>query len=178
MEHDVLKTYLIEKLQEWIFEQRSLHLPNSRSLTEEERSLLGGYFEERILDLTRIVSLERISNPEFYSELVKSGTPIPLDLTQAMGFTLIDCVLICKWLFSVPSMAISTIFHEMVHVVQADILGSTRLIELYTDSLIKDEYRNVSFEVQAYDLTDQFIRGGASFSVRKILEKEFKSSKL
>ena len=174
MEYDALKRYLIEKFQEWIFEQRSLHLPNSRPLYQEERSVLSGYFDERILDLTRIVSLESISNPEFYNELVKSGTPIPLDLTQAMGFTLIDCVLICKWLFSVPSMAISTIFHEMVHVVQADILGTTRLIELYTDSLIKDEYRNVLFEVQAYDLTDQFIRGGRSFSVREILEEELK----
>ncbi|MFH1624829.1 MAG: hypothetical protein ABID54_06705 [Pseudomonadota bacterium] len=173
MEFDSLKTYLVERFLEWAYEQRSLHLPHARPLSGEERSRLNGYFEKKILDLTRIVSLDRISNPGFYRELTKSGIPIPLDLTQAAGFALIDYVLIRKGLFSVPLMAISTIFHEMVHVVQVDILGPRKLIELYVDSLLRDEYRNVPFERQAYDLTDRFVQGGPPFPVRAIVEEEF-----
>ncbi len=102
--------------------------------------------------------------------------PIPLGLTQAIGLTLIDCVLIRKGLWFHPSMAISTLFHEMVHVVQFDLLGTRKLIEWYTDSLIQDEYRNVLFERQAYALTDRFVQGEPPFSVRAVVEQELKQT--
>ena len=175
MELDSLKEYLIEKFEEWVQEHRNLHLVNARPLSDEERFRLSDYFEERILDVARIATIDHLSNPGFYNELIQSGMPVPLDLTQAIGFTLIDCILIRKGLWSFPSMALSTIFHEMVHVVQADILGSRKLIELYAENILQDEYRNVLFERQAYDLTDRFDRGEPSFSVRDIVEQELKN---
>jgi len=169
MESDELKSELIQKLEEWLYQQHQIHLTQARPLSKQERLRLDGYFEKRILDLTRVATIDQIPNPQFYDELREREIPIPMDFTSAIGFTLIDCVLLRKGFGS-----ISTLFHEMVHVVQADLLGVKRLLELYFSELIKNGYQNVLFERQAYDLTARFTRG-ESFSVREILEKEFSS---
>ena len=166
--------YLIHKFLEWAYEQRKLHLPNARKLSDGEKLRLAGYFDKRILDLTRVVSVAHISNPKFYNELIKSGISIPLDFTQAVGLTLIDCVLIRKELCSNPPSWINTLFHEMVHVVQFDILGPARLVSLYADCLLQNKYQyhSVPFERQAYTLTDKFVGGEPPFSVREVIKQE------
>jgi hypothetical protein len=174
MELDSLRPYLIEEFQEWVQEQRRLHLTNARPLSNEERSRFVGYFEKRILDLVRLASVERILNPGFYDGLVKSGLPIPLDFSNAIGLTLVDCILIRRELWSDPPSAISTLFHEMVHVVQIHILGLRKHIELYADNLIQNgyQYHSVLFERQAYTLASRFARGEPSFSVGEIVRQE------
>ena len=176
---DWLRPYLVERLQEWLYEQRNFYLPSARPLSDEEKSRLSGYFEKRILDLTRIASIDRILNPEFYDDLAKSGVPIPLDFTQAVGLTLLDCVLICKGLWANPSSLISTLFHEMVHVVQFDILGPRKLILLYANQLLRNDYQyhSVLLEKQAYSLSDRFVKGESPFSVSEILKKELEYAK-
>jgi len=167
MGSDKLKSYLIQKFEEWLYQQREIHLPKARPLSNEERSRLSGYFEERILNLTRVATVDHIPNPQFYEEFREREMPIPMDFTSAVGLTLLDCVLLQK-----GSWSISTLFHEMVHVIQADLLGIRKLAELYLDDLAENGYLRVSFERQAYDLTARFTQG-KSFSVREILEKEF-----
>ncbi len=174
MELDSLRPYLIEEFQKWVQEQRRFHLTNARPLSDEERSRFVGYFEKRILDLVRVASVERILNPDFYDDMVKSGLPIPLDFSKAIGLTLVDCVLIRQELWSDPPSAISTLFHEMVHVVQIDILGLRKHIELYADNLVQNgyQYHSVLFERQAYTLASRFARGEPSFSVSGIVKQE------
>jgi len=93
LELDCLRPYLIEKFQQWIRKQRSIHLATARSLFSGEKSRLGGYFEKRILDLARVTKVERIRNPEFCDTLAKSRVPIPIDFSNAVGLTLVDCIL-------------------------------------------------------------------------------------
>ncbi len=173
-ELDRLRPYLLEKFHEWICEQRNFHLPKARPLSSEEKSRLAGYFENRLLDLARVVSVDRIQNPKFYGALKKSGVPIPLDFSTAVGLTLIDCILIRKELQPGTTAFISTLFHEMVHVVQFDILGIKGHIELYADSLREGDYQyhSVILERQAYALTDRFDRGESSFSVSAVIGQE------
>jgi len=164
-----LRPYLIERYLQWVDEQRVLLLPKARPLTNEEKSRLQGYFAERILDMARVATVDHIRNPDFYDELTKSGVPIPLDFNHAIGLTLVDCILIHKQLWAYPKSALSTIFHELVHVVQIDIMGIRKHIELYADSLIQNDlqYHSVIFERQAYDLTARFDRQELPFSVSK-----------
>ena len=171
-----IKDYLTQRFLEWAYQQREFYLPNSRPLSGEERLRLAGYFDQSILDLTRVVGVARILNPEFYDGLTKFIIPIPLDFTQAMGFTLVDCVLIRNELHSSPSSWMATLFHEMVHVVQFDILGLTRMVELYTDYLLQSEYQypDIPFEQQAYTLAERFAGGEPPFSVRETIEPELR----
>ena len=178
-ELDRLRPYLLEKFHEWIYEQRSLHLPKARLLSSEEKSRLAGYFENRLLDLARVVSVDRIQNPKFYGALKRSGVPIPLDFSTAIGLTLIDCILIRKELQPGTTAFISTLFHEMVHVVQFDILGVKGHIELYADSLREGDYQyhSVILERQAYAFTDRFDRGEPPFPVSAAVRQELERGK-
>lgn len=179
-EIEQLRPYLIERYLQWVDEQRAILLPKARPLTNEEKSRLQGYFEERILDLARVATVDHIRNPDFYDELTKSGVPIPLDFNQAIGLALVDCILIHKQLWAYPKSALSTIFHELVHVVQIDIMGIRKHIELYADSLIQNDlqYHSVIFERQAYDLTARFDRREIPFSVSKVVRQELKCASL
>ncbi len=167
MEFDEFKSYLTQKFEEWLYQQREIYLPQARPLSSQERSRMSRYFEKRILDVTRVATVGQIPTPAFYDELRKREIPILMDFTSAVGFTLIDCVLLREGFE-----ATSTLFHEMVHIVQADLLGVKKLLELYLSDLAKNGYQNVLFERQAYRLTTRFTQE-KSFSVREILEKEF-----
>jgi len=171
-----LRPYLLEKFEEWIRQQRRFHSPNARPLSNEEKTRLDGYFERRILAKARVASVQRISNPEFYDDFANSGIPIPLDFSTAVGLTLVDCIIIRKELWANHSSLISTIFHELVHVVQIDILGLKRHIELYADSLMEGgyQYHSVAFERQAYKLSARFDKGKTPFPVADIVKKELK----
>lgn len=170
-ELDRLRPYLTEKFLGWIYEQRSLHLTNARHLLSEEKSQLDKYFEKRILDLVWVTNVQEISNPTFYDELTKLGLPIPLDFTNAVGLTLMDCILIRKELWLNPPLAISTLFHELVHVVQIDIVGLRKHVELYADGLIQNELKNddILLERQAYSLSERFSKKEPAFAVSDIV---------
>jgi len=175
-----MRPYLIEKYLAWVDEQRVLLLPEARQLTSAEKTKFGGYFEDRILSSVHVVTVDRFENPQFYDELTQSGLPIPLDLNQAIGLALVDCILIHKQLWAYPESAISTIFHELVHIVQADILGMRKHIELYADSLMQNnlQYHSVFFEKQAYRLTGRFDSREPLFSVNVVVRQELKHAKL
>jgi len=174
-----LRPYLFEKFEEWLLQQRRIHMVNARPLSSQEKSRLDGYFEKRILDKARLASVDRISNPEFYDDLAKSGIPIPLDFSNAIGLTLIDCIIIRKELWANPASLISTIFHELVHVVQFDILGLKRHVELYSDSLRGNDYQYhaVILERQAYDLSQRFDSQEPAFSVSQAVKEDLKRAR-
>lgn len=173
-ELDRLRPYLLKKFHDWVCQQRNFYLAKARPLSSEEKSRLVGYFEDRLLNLVKVASVDRIQNPEFYKILKKSGVPMPLDFSTAIGLTLIDCILIRKELKPGTPAFMSTLFHEMVHVVQFDILGIEGHIELYADSLRDGgyQYHSVILERQAYALTDRFDRGEPPFSVSTIIRRE------
>ena len=75
MESDKLKSYLTQSFEEWLYQQREIHLTRARPLSAEERSRLSGYFEKKILDLTRVATVDHISNPQFYEEFRKREIP-------------------------------------------------------------------------------------------------------
>ena len=91
--------------------------------------------------MARVADVESILNLEFYDDLANSGLPIPLDFGNAVGPTLVDCILIRRELWSHPPSVILTLFHELVHVVQINMLGLRKHIELYADNLIQSGYR-------------------------------------
>jgi hypothetical protein len=175
-----LRSYLIENYLAWVDEQRVLLLPKAWPLTSAEKTKLGGYFEDRILSSVHVVTVDKFENPQFYDELTQSGVPIPLDLNQAVGLALVDCILIHKQLWAYPESAISTIFHELVHIVQIDILGIGKHIELYADSLIRNnlQYHSVFFEKQAYRFTERFDRQEPLFSVHVVVRQELKHERM
>ena len=122
-----------------------------------------------------MATVDRISNPEFYPELVKSGNPL-LDLSGAAGITLVDCIVVLKTFRLDSAARISLLFHELVHTVQYDIMGPRKLIEAYLSSRAENGYRydRIAFEVQAQRLEARFDRGERPFSVSQEVERDLR----
>lgn len=179
MERDDWLSDLIEMGQQWLREQRNLYIANARPLTDEEKKLLQGYYDNKILDKVRLAAVDRISNPTFYTELVKSGNPI-LDISGSAGITFIDCIVIRKVFRKDLPAWNSILFHELVHVVQYEILGSKRLIEAYLTAWSQNDYSydKIPLEMQARRLEIRFDRREPPFSVRKAVEKELRQWQL
>jgi hypothetical protein len=134
---------------------------------------LQDYYDTQVLDNVRVATVNRISNPPFYSELTESGFPI-LDLSASAGITFIDCVVVrTPFQQHFPSW-ISILFHELVHVVQFKILGPRKVLEVYLQAWEQNgyQYHDVPFEIQAYRLEARFEQHEPLFSVREVVEQE------
>jgi len=170
---DDLLPYLMEIAGPWLQEQRNLYIADSRPLSGDERAALRDYYDDRILDKVRVAAVDRISNPSFYSDLKASGNPV-LDISGAAGIALIDCIVVKKALQRDFSSWISLLFHELVHVVQFDILGPRRHLELYLRGWAENDfqYHSIPFEVQARKLEARFNRREPPFSVREVIRRD------
>ena len=157
----------------WLWEQRNLHLARARRLPAEERTALQDYFDHRILGKVRVAAVDRISNPPFYAELKAAGYPT-MDISGAMGIAFIDCVVVRKSCQSNPVTWHSVLFHELVHIVQFDILGPEKHLEVYLRGWMDSgyQYPAIPMETQAQRLEARFNRHEPPFSVRDILEQE------
>lgn len=122
----------------------------------------------------RIATVKRISNPEFYDEFIKSGYPV-LDISQSCGMTFIDCIAIQSIFEKYCSSWFSILFHELVHAVQCDILGSRRLVEIYLQGWAEQKYTydDTPLEAQAYILESRFRSNCKPFSVREAVMNDF-----
>ena len=175
MEFAHLFPQLVEQSLHWLWEQRELHRAKARRLTDAERLPLQHYYDTQVLDTVQVATVNRISNPPFYDELKESGFPI-LDLSGSVGITFLDCVVVrSPFQQHFPSW-ISILFHELVHIVQFELLGSRKVLETYLQAWTQNsyQYHDVPFEIQAYRLEARFERHEPPFSVREVVEQELK----
>lgn len=175
MINDEMIRYLIQKGYKWIVEQRNFHIESAQGLSEQDIASLQPYFEPKILDLARTALVEHIENPPFYPEIAGLGIPNLIDFTDMAGITFVDCILMSSRITHDQQSRTSLLFHEMVHVVQYDLLAAKRFAELYVTGWAENgfDYRSIPLESQAYDLERQFNQGGTAFSVAQVLKREF-----
>jgi hypothetical protein len=114
--------------------------------------------------------VEQIPNPGFHKDLPAMGLQIPMDLGQMQGITFIDTVLLSKRFQSswVPSLY----FHELVHVVQYSVLGSTKFMQRYIRGWAENgyQYGSIPLEKDAYELQARFeAQPSQPFSVQEVV---------
>jgi hypothetical protein len=173
IENDHVLSCLSEIGHRWLWEQRNLHWANGRHLRDKEKQQLSDYYDEVILNKVRINPVEKISNPLFLEELRDTGYPV-LDVSGASGMTFVDCLVIRRTFEQHSSIWLSILFHELVHAVQCDILGSRKLVEVYLRGWVENgyQYDAIPLEAQAHRLESRFRSEHRPFSVREVVEEE------
>jgi len=167
--------WLIERSLQWVWEQREFYRANGRPLSDEERNELQGYYNHAVLDVVRVASVERLSDPPFLDELRELGTPT-FEVSRAAGITFVDCLVI-QSLFQEQSPAwFSILFHELVHVVQHRLMGPQRFIQAYVLAWAESghQYHSIPYEEQAYRLEARFKLHGPPFPVEDVVRQELK----
>jgi hypothetical protein len=161
--------YLIERGHEWILEMRRIHRRDGRPFLPDEMEIFLPFFEEKILKNVVVTLVPKIDNPPFYNEPPARNIPGLLDISNSLAITFVDCIVIATRFHPSPIISSSLLFHELVHVVQYDIMGSRGFVEAYLRGWVENGliYERIPAEMEAYKLQREFeMNPKSSFSVR------------
>jgi len=152
-----LVSYLSENAGHWIESQRAQHRVHADPLPDTTQAALSGFFEKGTLDRTRIRHVASIENPHFYREFEEAGEAFPLDFTVWAAITFGDVILVNGEQIPGPP-SHSVVFHEMVHVVQYDVLGIHEFARRYVEPFVQSRfnYMSIPLESVAFDLQGRF----------------------
>jgi hypothetical protein len=169
-----LLTFLVENGIRWVESQIDENRSTARDLTLAEKEEFALFFEPNILDTARIKIVSIIDNPDFYSTLQEMNIPKLLDLRMVLGITFKDTIILSQRLLGPGSAPKALLFHELVHVVQYEVLGLRRFVEHYVQGWVKGglDYYAIPLEIDAYDLEERYKKDPkAKFSVREAVLK-------
>jgi len=155
---------IASKTQDWINQQRALHLPQARPLLDSERTALARHFSDELLTLARVAFVDKIPNPPFLASVVSQlsllGKQVHFDFSNAAGITFGECILIAGK--ELPS---DLLFHEMVHVEQYRHLGIPGFSRAYVQGIFDSDfvYERIPLESIAFEMSARFTSGEAFF---------------
>jgi hypothetical protein len=133
------------------------------------RHRLEAFFEPGVLEQARFCSVPIIENPPFLGAAAALGIPQTIDFTATSGITFVDTVAVSEAQPAEEPLAL--IFHELVHVVQYDILGVDEFMRQYVLGFAAAgfSYDGLPLERMAYDLQGRFAvqPPGMAFSVSR-----------
>ncbi len=150
-----LLAQLITLGRQWISHQRMAYRQSGHELSGEALMEFSQFFDPNLLQKVRIVTVPALENPAFLEEFrpmfAQASVPV-LDFSTMSGITFVDTVLLVE--NAVKSDLDSLIFHELVHVVQYDILGLDKFVELFITGWVNQgfNYAAIPLEMDAYEL--------------------------
>ena len=150
----------------YLRQQRDFYLPEAAPLANRQQALMRPYFSPVLLDRVRIVELEgktRISTPPFYPEYRALGFENLPEVTHMPSLTFVDVVVFNEHATE------RSLFHGLVHVVQFEMLGLERYVELFVSSFASTKVHfTVPLEAHAFSLESKFAASPANrFSVEE-----------
>jgi hypothetical protein len=170
MDMNQLLALLITQGQQWIREQRRAYRIRGRKLPESAIAQFSPFFEESLLQQVHLVWVPALENPKFLeahrATFADKGLPL-LDFTSFAGITYIDTILLVEEFPEADFDA--TLFHELVHAVQYELLGPEKFVELYLLGWINQgfNYAAIPLEMDTYELQNRFeAEPGLPFSVK------------
>jgi hypothetical protein len=155
MDMNQLIAQLIGLGSQWVAHQRTAFRPLGQELSANQLAEFVRYFHRTLLTKVRIVTVPAIENPAFLEQyrpiFAQASAPV-LDFSRMWGITFVDTVLIVE--DAIRDNLDSLVFHELVHVVQYDILGLDKFVELFITGWVNQgfNYAAIPLEMDAYEL--------------------------
>lgn len=149
---------LVAQGSRWVAEQREVFYPVGAPLPPDLVSEFAPFFDLRLLTRVRIATVPAIANPGFleqYRPLFREKAIPLLDFGAMDGITFLDAIVLTQRWGHLPA---PLIFHELVHVVQYDILGAARFVELFITGWVNQgfNYAAIPLEMDAYELQNWY----------------------
>ena len=151
----------------WVRQQREKHYPLGQPLSETEKLELQPFFSAETLNRVRIRDLshteETIPYPPFYDFVRAGGARVVPDAAHMTAMPFVDVALFNR------EPTLRTIFHNLIHLVQFEVVGVERFIRGYFKTLSEAGlWMVVPFEQQAYGLDARYTKDPADvFSVEE-----------
>jgi hypothetical protein len=171
---DGVLAWAIDQTRDWIQQQREIHRPAALVLPEVTRHQFRRFFAEGALESARVRSVGTIPNPSFLQQARPLGLPVDgIDFSRMAGLTLVDTILVSETV--PPADPTRLMFHELVHVVQYQILGLDEFARRYVQGIVDGgfDYYRIPLEIQARALDSRFAANpAAGFSVAQEVEDD------
>lgn len=142
----------------WVASRRRRYRRIGRDLAPDEITALAPFFDPAILSRVGVAQVTRIEPPIVVSLARRSGLASRLDLARldlswVRGMAFNDAIVIAG---TPPSH--SLLFHELVHVVQFDLLGVGPMLSRYVHDYFEtgNDYFAITAERCAYELQARF----------------------
>ncbi len=148
----------------WITQLLADHAGAARPVGEIGFRRLPSYFSRELLK-AKVVLVDRVPVPP----LTALGIPSfdDFESMQAAGITYLDTFFVDRRYAADESLH----FHEMIHVVQWQVLGPKGFLAAYAGGLARFGYRDSPLEVMAYDLQDRFDTEPAPFDAERLVRE-------
>ena len=137
----------------YIRARRDEFFSSGRNLRDTELAALTPFFDSNLLKKVRIHQLGRrgLKNPDFYPTLVGTGLRDLPDFSNMAAITFADAVAFRE------RVTLPVLFHELVHVVQYQLLGVDGFASRYVDGFLRGGgYEGIPLEKNAYELDARF----------------------
>lgn len=141
----------------WVRSRRRRYRSAGAPLPTSVAAELRPYFGAELLDATRLTRVQRIATPlgGILDRLTPAGA---LDLSTVRGMAFIDTIVVADANTIASDREASLLFHEMVHIAQFHLLGTTGFIRAYLDGWLRAgrSYLDNPLESMAFELQDRF----------------------
>ena len=148
-----LLQHKLPRVREWIDHYVEGHAHLALPVIQLGFSRLSQYFDQNRLSNSKAVKVDRVQVPP----LSKMGMPLFADFeeTPFNGITYMDTFFLAPPAHDSES----THFHELIHVVQWEVLGPDSFLLVYAIGLLQHGYENSPLERMAYELQRAFEDG-------------------
>lgn len=173
MEQEKYIQVATERYWNWICEQRDTHRPTALSLTPQEKEIFVPYFGSELIDKARFKRVDNIRGPEMpiFNGNLQSANLFDEITVGAAAFN--DTILETTWLDTQSESIVNGYkFHELVHVLQADMMGPEKYVETYIRQWVNSNfsYWDIDIELSAFVLGNAFMeRPDRHFNVKDVL---------
>jgi hypothetical protein len=147
----------------WIQETLKAHLGKAKTVSSIGFPRLSRYFSETLLSSTHVVVVDRVPMPPLSS--MGLSQLAAFEHGDFEGVTYLDTFFVKRRSASVERLH----FHELIHVVQWQLLGPERFLAIYADGLEKVGYRESPLEAMAYNAEESFCRSDQIFDAENLV---------
>jgi hypothetical protein len=144
----------------WVGGRRNAYRRFSAPIPPGARRRLDGWFDRSFLERAEIARVARIRGalPESLARLAPTGM---LDLSTVRGMAFIDTIVIAEANARGADDEASLIFHELVHLVQCQLLGTVGFVRAYLLGWLDAgrSYFDNPLEAMAFELQARFDAG-------------------
>jgi hypothetical protein len=146
-------------VRDWIVQTLAANASKARSASSFNLSRLPLFYRRALLDRAKVVLVDKCPVPPLSA--IGLSQFADFENMNAGGITYMDTYFVLWHEAERESLH----FHELVHVVQWQILGPERFLALYADGLEKHGYRNSPLERMAYEHQARFEEALNPYSV-------------
>lgn len=155
-------------VRDWITRTLAGHAARAKSVTSFNFPRLPRYYSSELLSRAKVVFVDKCPVPPLSA--IGLSQFADFENMNASGITYLDTYFVLWHEAERESLH----FHELVHVIQWQLLGAERFLALYADGLEKHGYRNSTLEVMAYDHEARFNSNAPPYSVEGAVRQELR----